>query len=734
MIRQRLGRAVPWVAVALLALTACSAPLPPLIAGRQPAPAPPELTPVARSMPAAMEYNLGETTVTQARFPEDSRFRNMPVRLNGVIAAPQQGEGPFPVVVILHGTHPGCPEIDHVDRWPCDVADERPNYQGFGYLVERLAADGYVALSININAENTFGFGEPTPGERLGQIVDKHLAALAAASAGGENRFGIDLDGKADMRRLAFAGHSRGGEMAYTLTQNLEAAGDAAAGGFGPPAGILMIAPSPVFADPANGSPVPLGIILPLCDGDVTNQEGQHFYEGARLAAGQRAWVTSTFVEAANHNFFNTTLGDDPFGRPGRPDCATLLKPEAQQAFLGDYAVDFFAALFGNAPAATAARARPRHGRGGACAGRVVRHAGPRRGAAARRGADADFHAAGRRRADDEPAGGRGHGRGRDDVLLRRGLLHAPRAARHRAVPAGHRSDPGRSCAGGGQLGKARRRAALRDPGGRRRLEPRRGDHAAGRGRSAFGAQRPGPAPGVLDPLDGRGGKDGHGERAAGRARPAFPGRRGGGGRDVRPDVHRPVAADDRAHFDVRAARPGQDGYPGDRARVRPDAKRVAVRGRRGVGGASRPARIRSATFMGPVEYLVVEFPGNQFKGEIVPALRELTDSGVIRIIDLLIIKKDADGNCATFELTNLPDDEAAPFEQLEGEVDDLLNDEDGQLMAAALEPNSSAGVLVFENVWATRLRDAIVNAGGRLVDNARIPAPVVDAALAALD
>ena len=137
---------------------------------------------------------------------------------------------------------------------------------------------------------------------------------------------------------------------------------------------------------------------------------------------------------------------------------------------------------------------------------------------------------------------------------------------------------------------------------------------------------------------------------------------------------------------------------------------------------------------MGPVEYLVVEFPGNQFKGEIVPALRELTDSGVIRIIDLLIIKKDADGNCATFELTNLPDDEAAPFEQLEGEVDDLLNDEDGQLMAAALEPNSSAGVLVFENVWATRLRDAIVNVGGRLVDNARIPAPVVDAALAALD
>ena len=153
----------------------------------------------------------------------------MPVRLNGVIAAPTTGEGPFPVVLILHGTHPGCPEIDHVDRWPCDPADERPNYQGFAYLAEHLAANGYVALSININAENTFGFGEPTPGERLTQIFDKHLKALAAASAGGENKFGVDLKAKADMQRLALIGHSRGGEMAITLSHSPEMAAAAAA-------------------------------------------------------------------------------------------------------------------------------------------------------------------------------------------------------------------------------------------------------------------------------------------------------------------------------------------------------------------------------------------------------------------------------------------------------------------------------------------------------------------------
>jgi dienelactone hydrolase len=337
-----------------LLLAAC-VPIPP--ASTPPANSTVEPTVASTANLTAVEYNIGETTITQARFPEDSRFRNMPVRLNGLIAAPSHGKGPFPVIVILHGTHPGCPEIDHVDRWPCDPADERPNYRGFGYLAEHLAANGYVALSININAENTFGFGEPTPGERLTQIVDKHLKALTAASAGGENKFGVELKGKADMRRLALIGHSRGGEMALQILHSLEMAA-ADRNGYGPVAGVLQIAPSPGFVDPADGSPVPLGIILPMCDADVINQEGQHFYEGARLAPGQQAWVTSVFLERANHNFFNTMLGDDPFGRQNRPDCDTLLEPKTQQTFLNEYAVDFLSTLFGHGAAVEAARAR----------------------------------------------------------------------------------------------------------------------------------------------------------------------------------------------------------------------------------------------------------------------------------------------------------------------------------------------------------------------------------------
>lgn len=135
---------------------------------------------------------------------------------------------------------------------------------------------------------------------------------------------------------------------------------------------------------------------------------------------------------------------------------------------------------------------------------------------------------------------------------------------------------------------------------------------------------------------------------------------------------------------------------------------------------------------MGPVEYLVVEFPGNKFNGDVVPALKELTDSGIIRIIDLLFIRKDGDGGVVSLELSDMPAEEAAAFDDLDGEVDDLLNEEDILLLAEQIKPNSAAGLLVFEHVWATRLRDAIVGSGGRLVDNGRIPPAIVAAAMQA--
>ncbi len=336
----------------LFALMACAAPpptsVPPDTPAATPTSAPAAVPETDTAVPQAVAYNLGEVTIIQERFPEDSRFRHMPVQLNGIIAVPTDGDGPFPVVLIVHGTHPGCPVNDMgVDVWPCAPEVEQPNYRGFDYLISHLAAQGYVALSINANAENTFGFGEGDPGERLGQLVDLHLDTLVEAANGGENGFGVELNGRADLSNLAFFGHSRGGEGVVWLAHQdgLTAPDAAEQHGYGPVKGLLLIAPAPTFTLP-SGADVPMAIILPACDGDVIGQEGQYFFEGARQNPAQSAWATSVWLEQANHNFFNSILGPDMFGLNVRPDCETRLSKETQRGFLADYAADFLTAVF----------------------------------------------------------------------------------------------------------------------------------------------------------------------------------------------------------------------------------------------------------------------------------------------------------------------------------------------------------------------------------------------------
>jgi dienelactone hydrolase len=314
---------------------------------------PTKATVEAADLPAVVEYNLGEAIITQSMFPEDSRFHDMPVRLNGIIAVPEDGNNPHPVVVILHGNHPGCPvlEGDMFDRWPCDQALEQRNYPGFEYLVRRLAAEGYVALSININADNTLGFGEPNHIERLRQLVDLHLKALAAASDGSSNQFGVDLTGRADLHRLAFIGHSQGGEGAYFLTQleRLDSKESFERLGYGPAYGLILAAPSANYGG-ATAAKIPLAVILPSCDGDVFNQDGQLFYEITRIDPQHGSWASSIWLERANHNYFNSKLEMDRTFT--RTDCEPLLAPEDQQDFLSRYAVDFLTAAFNQDPAA----------------------------------------------------------------------------------------------------------------------------------------------------------------------------------------------------------------------------------------------------------------------------------------------------------------------------------------------------------------------------------------------
>ena len=133
---------------------------------------------------------------------------------------------------------------------------------------------------------------------------------------------------------------------------------------------------------------------------------------------------------------------------------------------------------------------------------------------------------------------------------------------------------------------------------------------------------------------------------------------------------------------------------------------------------------------IGPVEYMIVAFPGNRLKGEVVPALAELVEAGTLRIIDLAFVMKDADGVVVTAEMGDLDSEVFKAFDALSPETMGLLNQEDLAAAGEELEPNSSAAMLVWEDVWATKLRDAILNAGGELLDLERIPHEVVKAAM----
>ena len=132
---------------------------------------------------------------------------------------------------------------------------------------------------------------------------------------------------------------------------------------------------------------------------------------------------------------------------------------------------------------------------------------------------------------------------------------------------------------------------------------------------------------------------------------------------------------------------------------------------------------------IGPVEYLIVAFPGNRFRGEIAPALAKLVDAGTIRIMDIAFVGKDEDGEVVAFELMELDPDVREGLENLGVEVQGLFNEDDLMAAAEELEPNSSAALLVWEDVWAKEVAQAMRDAGGELFDFGLLPHHVVQAA-----
>ena len=137
---------------------------------------------------------------------------------------------------------------------------------------------------------------------------------------------------------------------------------------------------------------------------------------------------------------------------------------------------------------------------------------------------------------------------------------------------------------------------------------------------------------------------------------------------------------------------------------------------------------------LGPIEILVIEFPGNKFTGEIIPELERLVANDTISIIDGLLVKKDTDGEVTFVEFDELGiNDDAAKLAGVVDQLDALISDEDVQEWAAELEPGSSEAILVFEHTWAKGFRDAVVNSGGVLATNIRIGGQVVEELLAEL-
>ena len=133
---------------------------------------------------------------------------------------------------------------------------------------------------------------------------------------------------------------------------------------------------------------------------------------------------------------------------------------------------------------------------------------------------------------------------------------------------------------------------------------------------------------------------------------------------------------------------------------------------------------------IGPVDYAIIVFPGNRFKGDIAPAIADLVENGTIRVIDTAFVGKDTDGNTVAMEMTELDPDVQKGLEKAGIiEAGGLFNEDDLMKAAEGLEPNTSAALLVWENVWARKVAQAMRDAGGVLVAFERLPHDVVQAA-----
>lgn len=243
------------------------------------------------------EYNFGDTAFQPSNFPG-------PVELLASIHYPTALAGPYPVIVFLHGRHATCFNGSGAQflEWPCTMGRQPiPSYKGYDYVSQVLASHGYVVVSISSNGVNAvdnsvFDLGALARAE----LIQKHLDILKTFNTTGGAPFGTKFVGKLDLTRVGTMGHSRGGEGVvrhYVLNNSL-----------GSPYGIKAVFPlAPVDFNRFVVNNAALNVLLPYCDGDVSDLQGVHFYDDARYnVPGDPAPKHYELVMGANHNFFNT--------------------------------------------------------------------------------------------------------------------------------------------------------------------------------------------------------------------------------------------------------------------------------------------------------------------------------------------------------------------------------------------------------------------------------------------
>ncbi len=304
----------------------------------------------------AVPFDLGNAVLVQTGGISEE-MREMPVRLEGLIAAPPTGDN-LPIAIIMHGSHgSGCDSPDdYTEAWPCPD-DESKHYKGFAYLLEALAAQGYIAVSINANPAFVMAYGEANGNMRLPILFDMYLEQIAAAANGADVNFGVDLAGRVNWNQLVILGHSNGGEAVNWIVDGRAGRTDAAQinAGQGPIAAAILLAPSNTTTGEMEMA-LPFAVILPACDRDIVGLDGQSYYEYARMKPERDALTASVYLVGANHNRFNAALQeDDRLGNASAVCDGALLSPAAHQDFLANYVPRFFNAALGAGTGDTAA-------------------------------------------------------------------------------------------------------------------------------------------------------------------------------------------------------------------------------------------------------------------------------------------------------------------------------------------------------------------------------------------